>query len=94
MILQLQQGLAQEGVVVSMVKLCRWFGLPRRTTYYRSTKAAPKVQEQLLEPIKAMIEEHPTFGHRTVAHLLAINKNTVQRIFQFKGWQVRKRPVG
>lgn len=23
-----------------------------------------------------------------------MNKNTVQRIFQIKGWQVRKRPVG
>ncbi|SDX94753.1 hypothetical protein, partial [Roseicitreum antarcticum] len=22
------------------------------------------------------------------------NKNTVQRIFQIKGWQVRKRPIG
>jgi putative transposase len=23
-----------------------------------------------------------------------MNKNTVQRIFQLKGWQVRKRPIG
>jgi putative transposase len=29
-----------------------------------------------------------------VAHLLGFNKNTVQRIFQLRGWQVRKRPVG
>jgi len=94
MILELQQGLAQEGVAVSMVKLCKWFGLPRRTAYYRSTKAAPKIQEGLLAPIRAMIEEHPSFGYRTVAHLLGFNKNTVQRIFQLKGWQVRKRPVG
>ena len=41
-----------------------------------------------------MIEENPSFGYRTVAHLLDFNKNTVQRIFQLKGWQVRKRPVG
>ncbi len=41
-----------------------------------------------------MIEENPSFGYRTVAHLLGFNKNTVQRIFQLKGWQVRKRPVG
>ena len=33
-------------------------------------------------------------GYRTVAHLLGFNKNTVQRVFQLKGWQVRKRPVG
>ena len=53
-----------------------------------------EIQEQLLDPIKAMIEENPSFGDRTVAHLLGYNKNTVQRIFQIKGWQVRKRPVG
>ena len=29
-----------------------------------------------------------------MAWLLGFNKNTVQRIFQIKGWQVRKRAVG
>jgi len=32
-----------------------------------------------------MIEAEPSFGYRTVAALLGMNKNTVQRIFQFKG---------
>lgn len=94
MILSLQQGLAQDGFKVSLVKLCQWFEMPRRTVYYRSVKAAPKVQDHLVKPIKAMIEENPSFGHRAVAHLLGFNRNTVQRIFQLKGWQVRKRPVG
>src|SRR3546814_7181857 len=44
--------------------------------------------------LKALIEEEPSFGYRTVAGLLDMNKNTVQRIFQIKGWQVRKRAVG
>ncbi|WP_316679516.1 hypothetical protein [Ralstonia chuxiongensis] len=57
-------------------------------------KAEPKVQARFAEPIKAMIEESQSFGYRTVAHLLGFNKNTVQRIFQLMGWQVRKRPVG
>ena len=74
-------------------KLCRWFDVPRRTLYYRPQKAAPKLQPQLVEPIKEMIEENPSFGYRTVAGLLGMNKNTVQRIFQLKGWQVKKRPV-
>jgi hypothetical protein len=47
-----------------------------------------------VEPIKAVIEAEPSFGYRTVANLLGFNKNTVQRIFRIKGWQVRKRPVG
>ena len=86
MILDVQRGLAAEGYSVSLVKLCRWFDLPRRTLYYRSVKSPPKAQEQLAEPIKALIEEHPSLGYRTVAHLLGMNKNTVQRIFQLKGW--------
>ena len=94
MILALQQSLKDDGVLVSLVKLCQWFGVPRRTLYYQPTKGKPKVQPQFCEPIKAMIEENPSFGYRTVAHLLEMNKNTVQRVFQIMGWQVRKRPVG
>jgi len=94
MILDVQQVLAQDGFKVSLLKLCRWFEMPRRTLYYRPTKAAPAVQERFARPIKAMIEENPSFVYRTVAHLLGFNKNTVQRVFQIKGWQVRKRPVG
>lgn len=90
----IQQGLREDGIRVSMAKLCRWFEQPRRTMYYRPTKAAPKVKSELAAPIKILIEEEPSFGYRTVAGLLGMNKNTVQRIFQLKGWQVRKRAVG
>ncbi len=94
MIRRTQQGLIAEGVVVSVAKLCAWFGIPRRTVYYKPVKAAPKVEARFSEPIKKLIEEEPSFGYRTVAWLLGFNKNTVQRIFQIKGWQVRKRAVG
>ena len=94
MIETIRQGLEEDGFKVSISKLCRWFGVPRRTFYYRIVKAPPKLQERLVEPVKAMIEENPSFGYRTVAGLLGMNKNTVQRIFQIKGWQVRKRAVG
>ena len=57
-------------------------------------RRAPKLQERFVAPIKVLIGEHPSFGYRTVAHLLRMNKNTVQRVFQLKGWQVRKRTVG
>ena len=83
-----------EGWPVSVSQLCRWFGVPRRTVYYRPTKALPKVRPEWAEPIKALIEQEPSFGYRTVAGLLGMNKNTVQRIFQIKGWQVRKRAIG
>jgi putative transposase len=41
-----------------------------------------------------MIDESPSFGYRTVAHLLGFNKNTVQRVFHLMGWQVCKPPIG
>jgi putative transposase len=90
----IRQGLKQDGFDVSISKICQWFAVPRRTVYYRPVKSAPKVQPRFAQPIKAMIEENPSFGYRTVAHLLDFNKNTVQRIFQLMGWQVRKRPIG
>jgi len=89
----IRQGLQAEGITVSISKLCRWFGVPRRTVYYKPVKSAPKVDPKFATPIKAMIEESPSFGYRTVAHLLGFNKNTVQRVFQLMGWQVRKRPI-
>ena len=89
-----QQGLKDEGVAVPMTKLCRWFEVARRTMYYKPARAPAKVNPELAVPIKEMIEAEPSFGYRTVAALLGTNKNTAQRIFQLKGWQVRKRALG
>ncbi|WP_128354011.1 integrase [Pollutimonas thiosulfatoxidans] len=94
MIETIRQGLKADGYTVSIAKLCQWFGIPRRTVYYKPVKAAPEINPQFAEPIKAMIEESPSIGYRTVANLLGFNKNTVQRIFQLKGWQVKKRAIG
>lgn len=94
MIASIQQGLKADGFDVSIAKLCAWFGVPRRTVYYRPQSSPPTVQERFAAPIKALIEQDPSFGYRTVASLLGMNKNTVQRIFQLRGWQVKKRPVG
>lgn len=73
MIETIHQGLQADGITVSISKLCRWFDVPRRTVYYRLVKAAPKLQDRLVAPIKAMIEEISSFGYRTVAHLLGFN---------------------
>lgn len=48
--------------------------------YYKPTQAAPKVRVELAELIRTLIEEEPSFGYRTVAGLLGMNKNTVQRV--------------
>ena len=69
----LHEGLLADGIKVSIAKLCAWFGVPRPTVYYRPTKSAPKVNPRFAEPIKAMIEEEPSFDYRTVAWLLGFN---------------------
>ncbi len=51
MVLGLQQGLKEDGVEVSLVKLCEWFGVARRTVYYQATKGQPKLQEQFVRPM-------------------------------------------
>jgi len=94
MIEVIRQGLKEEGFEVPMTKLCRLSGVARRGVYYKPGWATPKVDPAFAEPIKAMIEEDPSFEYRTVANLLGFNKNTVQRIFKLKGWQVRKRAIG
>ena len=63
MIRTLHEGLLAEGISVPLAKLCAWFGVPRRTIYYKPTKAAPKVDPRFADPIKAMIEAEPSFGY-------------------------------
>lgn len=69
MIETIRQGLQAEGITISIAKLCRWFDVPRRTVYYKPVKSAPKLDPQLVAPIKSLIEESPSFGYRTVPHL-------------------------
>jgi hypothetical protein len=49
MILQIQRGLREDGFMVPMAKLCRWFDVPRRTVYYKPIKAKPKVQAPIYD---------------------------------------------
>ncbi|MBF6618033.1 MAG: hypothetical protein ITG07_15060 [Candidimonas sp.] len=35
MIETIRQGLKADGYTVSIAKLCQWFGIPRRTVYYK-----------------------------------------------------------
>lgn len=79
MIETIRHGLKDDGFEAPVSKLCRWFGIPRRTVYYAPVRSAPKVNPAFAEPIKAMTGEHPSFGSRTVAWLFGFNKSTVQR---------------
>ena len=48
MIETIRQGLKEEGIVVSISQLCRWFEVPRRTLYYQSVKAPPTKMDALI----------------------------------------------
>jgi hypothetical protein len=37
----IHQGLKKDGVNVSINKICRWFGVPQRTVYYKPVKSRP-----------------------------------------------------
>ena len=86
--------MATEGFPVTIKQACEWSGYARRTWYYQKKKAKPKINQALADRVKRLIENLPYAGYRTVAWLLGENKNTIQRLFQLKGWQVRKRRTG
>lgn len=86
--------MAAEGTPVTITQACAWAGCSRRSLYYRAKQRVRRVNESLAASIKRVIDTLPYAGYRTVAWLLGENKNTVQRIFQIKGWQVRKRRSG
>lgn len=70
----LQQGLEGEGFTVPLAKSHRWPEVARRTTYYKPTRSPARVRRELAEPIKEMIEAEPSFGYRTVAALLDVDR--------------------
>ena len=52
MIETIRQGFKQDGFDVSISKLSLWFEIPRRTVYYKLSKAPTKVRERVVKPIK------------------------------------------
>lgn len=94
MIQTIKQGMETEGVMVPMTKLSsvlRCLGAWCTTSPPRAPRRG-RSQERLKRPIKALIDQDPSYGYRIVAGLL--NMNIVQRIFQIRGSQVMKRPIG
>jgi putative transposase len=52
-----------EGKAVSMALLCRWFGVPRSTIYYRGKPVSRRgraIDAALVETVRTIIEGNPT----------------------------------
>lgn len=62
--MRVQSEMASEGYTISITKLCSWFGISRRTFYYKPKAKEPKIDEKKLHRIKETIEAFPTYGHR------------------------------
>lgn len=92
-----------EGQVVSITQLCRWFGVPRSTFYYRpapGTARPPVIDETVAKQIRAIIEAEPVAGLRMIVARVRrtaptpVNRKKIHRIVKLNGWQVRQRPQG
>jgi len=93
----------EEGRTVSIAKLCRWFGVPRSTFYYRpqtSTPRVPMMDEVVAAQIRSIIDAEPVVGLRMIVARVRrqspgpVNRKKIHRILKLNGWQVRQRPQG
>ena len=83
----------------SMRRACRYLGLSR-SSYCYTPKARRDYELQLVERIKQLSKEHPTYGYRFITELLTrdgwrVNRKKVQRIRRaegLSGHQTKKRP--
>ena len=58
-----------EGKAVSIAQLCRWFGVPRSTFYYRPMTTGPRpavLDSALVATIRTIIEAEPAAGLRMI----------------------------
>ena len=92
--MRVQSEMAKDGYRISITKLCRWFGVPRRTFYYKPVNRGKKLDPDKVAKVREKMAQFPTYGYRRLALLLNMNKKAVQRILQLKGWQVKKRSKG
>ncbi len=70
----LQASLLQEGHAVSLSKLCRWLGVPRRSMYYMAKSRPCRLNGDLVARVKLTMERFPTYGYRRLACVLGENR--------------------
>ena len=100
-LLTVQGQMRTEGKVVAIAQLCRWFGVPRSTFYYRGERRrAAELDRDLVELVGRLIAANPEYGLRRLTVLVrrelreAVNRKRIHRILKGNGWQIRQRPRG
>lgn len=97
----IKSDLESEGIRVSVRKLCDWLEVPR-SSLYREPKERRRyrLNEGLVKEIRAIIDQKPHAGVRTIHWALnrgrenRVNIKAVHRIMKIKGWLMQKRPKG
>ena len=74
MIEAIRQGLKADGFDVPSASSAGGLALPGAASITRQAGRTPKVDPAFSEPIRALIEEEPSFGYRTVANLLRLQQ--------------------
>jgi len=100
--LTVQSSMWEAGKRVSIAQLCRWFGVPRSTFYYRPPAdrpvRCPPWTADVAGKIRAMIDAEPAAGLRMITARLRrevpVNRKNVHRILKLNRWQCRRRPQG
>jgi putative transposase len=83
--------------------ICRVLGVARSALYRHQADAATHPRStadaELVDRIKELIEQHPTYGYRRIWARLRfgdkriINRKKVRRLMRQQGWMVRQRPA-
>src|SRR5690606_26903157 len=82
------------GDAIEVVHIERCTGVSRHSYYYRPIESTRRNNDHIAARVKWVTTVLTYAGYRTVVWLLGENKNTIQRLFQIKGWQVRRRRSG
>lgn len=90
----------EEGKIVSINKLCEWFGMPRSSFYYKPTKRKNRETDPFLtHEIWKIIVAQPTWGVRYITAIIRRNvglhnRKKIHRIIKLNGWQMHKKSKG
>lgn len=94
MILSLQQGFKDDGIEVSLVKLCEWVWGCSAHGLLPTHEGPAQAGGAVCQAHQGDDRREPVVWLSDGGAFLDLNKNTVLRVFQLMGWQVRKRRVG
>ncbi|HSW47710.1 MAG TPA: IS3 family transposase [Candidatus Saccharimonadales bacterium] len=93
--------MTKEGHPVSILKLCKWFDVPRSTFYYQPQKNdTQKIDEPLTLKIREIIDKFPQYGLRRIVALInrewheKVNRKKIHRVIKLNHWQINRHKKG